>query len=107
MYNGNLLIISMFFFLYFSHFIMGSTKYKMYMFVHRSSSSSNHTSWEEFYMDITERELYPIDSQPLQRLLHDMETLDIVHVGKFELLFIFFKNTDSNGRLMITLSIYY
>lgn len=79
----------------------------MYMFVHRSSSSSNHTSWEEFYMDITERELYPIDSQPLQRLLHDMETLDIVHVGKFELLFIFFKNTDSNGCLMITLSIYY
>ncbi|KAH9421752.1 Golgi casein kinase, C-terminal, Fam20 [Dermatophagoides pteronyssinus] len=56
----------------------------MYMFVHRSSSSSNHTSWEEFYMDITERELYPIDSQPLQRLLHDMETLDIVHVAQKE-----------------------
>lgn len=34
-------------------------------------------------MDINERELYPENSQPLKRLLRDMAMLDIVHVGKF------------------------
>ena len=50
---------------------------------YRSSIQTNRTSWEEFYMDINERELYPENSQPLKRLLRDMAMLDIVHVGKF------------------------
>ncbi|KAH9516955.1 Golgi casein kinase, C-terminal, Fam20 [Dermatophagoides farinae] len=47
-----------------------------------SSIQTNRTSWEEFYMDINERELYPENSQPLKRLLRDMAMLDIVHHKK-------------------------
>ena len=42
----------------------------------------NQTSWEAFHLSITERELYPANNVMLQRLLHDMATTEIVHVGK-------------------------
>lgn len=48
-----------------------------------NSQSHNRTSLEDFYLEITDRELYNEPSDSLPSLLRDMATMDIIHVGMY------------------------
>ncbi|UXI14959.1 hypothetical protein NH340_JMT00902 [Sarcoptes scabiei] len=63
------------------------------------SQSHNRTSLEDFYLEITDRELYNEPSDSLPSLLRDMATMDIIHVAQKEggtqlKLLISYKNHD-------------
>lgn len=44
-------------------------------------TSNNMTSWEQFQTGIAREWLYPENSELIERILHEMATLPIVHVG--------------------------
>ncbi|KAK8772204.1 hypothetical protein V5799_024552 [Amblyomma americanum] len=46
-------------------------------------TSRNMTSWEQFQTGIAREYLYPEKSELIERILHEMATLPIVHVGEY------------------------
>lgn len=53
-------------------------------------NSENSTNLDKFHLEIKQNELYPENSTLVDKLLHDMATQPILHVGKYELN-VFFK----------------